>query len=230
MNREPYQPRPHPSDVPDRDVDSKYQEPPNPDDEPGVRHRRTWLYGLVAGVAATLGAGLSWRVVNPDSGVPMVKDGADLYNSAEVKAALKDFWGREFRTPDGAFMDMARYRSRPLLINFWATWCPPCVEELPLLNRFFEQNRHNGWQVLGLAVDQPEPVKAFLIKSPLSFPVALAGADGISLTKALGNSSGGLPFSVLIHANGQVIKRKIGQLHEDELGAWVRADGNRHQD
>ena len=130
------------------------------------------------------------------------------------------FWARSFPAPDGSTLALAPLRGRPLLVNFWATWCPPCVEELPLLSSFYTENKANGWQMLGLAVDKPEPVARFLAKSPVSFPVALAGLEGVELTRELGNAPGGLPFSVLFDASGQLRERKLGQLHARDLAAW----------
>jgi len=115
---------------------------------------------------------------------------------------------------------MQGLRGRPLLINFWATWCPPCVEELPLLDAFFMENMANGWQVLGLAVDKVDPVRQFLVRQPLAFPVAMAGMEGVSLSKLLGNVSGSLPFSILIGADGVIRQRKLGKLSPADLTLW----------
>ena len=108
--------------------------------------------------------------------------------------ATSKFWELAFETPTGQSIAMVSLKGKPLLINFWATWCPPCVEELPLINRFYQENSNNGWQVLGLAVDQKSAVNGFLAKMPLNFPVALAGMSGVELSKSLGNLSGGLPL------------------------------------
>ena len=116
---------------------------------------------------------------------------------------------------------MAAFRGRPLLLNFWATWCPPCIEELPLINDFYTQNSAKCWQVLGLAVDQADPVKRFIGQMPLRFPVALAGMPGIELSKSLGNLTGGLPFTVVLGANGQVAQRKMGKILPQDLLAWT---------
>jgi len=118
---------------------------------------------------------------------------------------------------------MDAFRGRPLLVNFWATWCPPCVEELPLLNAFYREQRAKGWQVLGLAVDQTAAVRQFLQRLPLDFPVAMAGLGGTELSKRLGNSNGGLPFTVVFNAQGEVAHRKIGQVHEKDLALWLQS-------
>jgi thiol-disulfide isomerase/thioredoxin len=117
---------------------------------------------------------------------------------------------------------MADFRGRPVLINFWATWCPPCVEELPLINAFYDKNKSNGWQVLGLAIDKPVAVDTFLQKLPLHFPVGLAGLSGAELGRNLGNLTGGLPFSIALSADGSVIQRKLGRLSESDLDTWSR--------
>ncbi|HPP99175.1 MAG TPA: TlpA disulfide reductase family protein, partial [Ottowia sp.] len=139
---------------------------------------------------------------------------------------LTSFWEHSFPAPDGTTLALASLRGRPLLVNFWATWCPPCIAELPLLSAFYTEHKANGWQVLGLAVDKPEPVARFLAQTPVSFPVALAGLQGANLTRELGNTAGGLPFSLLFDASGQLRERKLGQLREGDLLAWRKAVGS----
>lgn len=167
--------------------------------------RRKAVFAAVAAVAGLAGAGLAWW----------------RYSPRPVEADLgSDFWALAFETPEGARLSLQSLRGRPLLINFWATWCPPCIEELPLLNAFHQENSSKGWKVLGIAVDKVEPVRAFLARQPLAFPVALAGMEGLNLSRSLGNQVGGLPFSVLIGADGAVQQRKIGKLSERDLALW----------
>lgn len=168
--------------------------------------------GLLAGaglLAAAAGTGLAWW----QSREPAAALGAEPFDG---------FWKLQWATPQGASLAMQSFRGQPLLINFWATWCPPCIEELPLINRFFEKNKDKGWQVLGLAIDQPSAVAAFLNKMPLGFPVGLAGADGSALAGQLGNPSGSLPFSVVLGSGGTILQRKLGRLTSGDLDLWAQ--------
>jgi len=169
--------------------------------------RRRLLFAGVAGAAAVAGAGLAWFKWRPaDTG----KDAA---------AAL---WPLSFETPAGSTLEMKSLRGRPLLVNFWATWCAPCIEELPLLDEFYRQNAQKSWQVVGLAIDQPSAVRAFLARSPVSFPIGLAGVGGTELSRALGNLVGGLPYSVVVSGAGEVVQRRMGRGTAADLARWVR--------
>lgn len=138
------------------------------------------------------------------------------------EGAVAGLWSLQWETPEGGVLPMSAYQGKPLLLNFWATWCPPCIDELPLINAFFEQNKANGWQVLGLAVDKQTAVQAFLKKTPLKFPTGMAGLAGADLGRKLGNLAGGLPFTVVFGADGSVRHRKMGRVTAAELEAWAR--------
>ncbi|MCV2361405.1 TlpA family protein disulfide reductase [Paucibacter sp. TC2R-5] len=170
--------------------------------EPTSNTRRNLFIAAGLGAAA-IGAGLSLRhrVAEP----------------APLSAAAMSFWSARFDRPDGGEMLAAGFKGQPLLLNFWATWCPPCVKELPELAQFQREFKGKGWQVAGLAVDSPSAVRDFLKKLSLDFPVGLAGLTGTELTRTLGNSQGGLPFSVAFNAAGELIWRKLGATNLDEL-------------
>jgi peroxiredoxin len=95
------------------------------------------------------------------------------------------------------------------------------VEELPLLNAFHQQRVAQGWQVLGLAVDQPSAVRRFMEKLPLVFPVGMAGLAGTELSRTLGNATGALPFTVVMDKNGLVRHRKLGKVDVADLDRWA---------
>ena len=170
--------------------------------------RRAWL--VAAGAAAAAG-GTAYALRNPFE--------------AEQKAGPVEtaFWQQQFSQLDGSLLSMSAFKGRPLVLNFWATWCPPCIAELPLLSAFFLENKSKSWQVVGLAVDQPSSVKRFLVENPLSFPVALAGVAGTDVSRSLGNLSGGLPFTVVFGPAGDVTHRKMGRLSPSDLNAWQQA-------
>jgi thiol-disulfide isomerase/thioredoxin len=128
----------------------------------------------------------------------------------------------QWDSPKGGIVRASSFRDQPLLINFWATWCPPCIEELPLIDTFYRENRTHGWGVLALAVDRLVPVQSFLAANAFDFPVGMATLSGIELGRSLGNLSGGLPFSVVIGKDGMVLQRKMGRLKADELQLWSR--------
>lgn len=178
-----------------------------------LKRRNALVYGGAAVAAGLAGAGAAWWR-------SAVGDPAKRLKGAGTPAAA--FWGLTLESPDGAPMAMRKFSGKPLLLNFWATWCPPCVEELPLLSQFQDNQRSRGWQVLGLAVDQPSAVRAWLARSPLSFPVAMAGLGGTDLSKQLGNLTGGLPFSVVLGADGALLHRKAGQLTAEDLALWAQ--------
>ena len=165
-----------------------------------IRRRR--LIGA-AGVIATLG-GATVALRRP--GKPA---------AAPVSAPAQAFWDAHFERPEGGELAAASLRGKPLVLNFWATWCAPCVKELPELSQF--QREQRGWQVVGVAVDAVAPVREFLRKLPLDFPVGMAGLSGMELTRTLGNPQGGLPFSVAFNAQGELIWHKLGPTSLEEL-------------
>ena len=89
-----------------------------------------------------------------------------------------------------------------------------------MLDAFYRQHAAKGWQVVGLAIDQPSSVRRFLERLPVAFPIGLAGLEGTELTRKLGNLAGGLPFSVVFAADGSVRQRRMGRVSEADLKAW----------
>lgn len=165
-----------------------------------MKRRSLWL-AAVAGVAAATGAGWShWQ----------------RQRQAEQTAGL---WSLRFERPEGGELPMDSLRGRPLVLNFWATWCAPCVRELPELDRFHRDYGPRGWRVVGLAIDGAAPVRDFLRRVPVGYPIGLAGLEGADLVRRLGNPVGGLPFSVLFGRDALPVWRKVGETSYDELAA-----------
>jgi thiol-disulfide isomerase/thioredoxin len=114
---------------------------------------------------------------------------------------------------------LERYKGKPLIVNFWARWCGPCRTEIPELIRV--RNAHKGkLEVLGIGIeDKVDAVKEFARAYDMDYPVFVAAAKGIPLMKALGNNRGGLPFTVVIDRNGQVVLVRMGLMRKADLDA-----------
>ncbi len=175
-------------------------------------NRRLLLLGA-AGTAAA-GAGVGWR---------LWQQATPAATASVPDAASNTFWQASFTQPDGQPLAMAALRGKPLVLNFWATWCPPCVKEMPELDRFARQFAGRGGQVLGLAVDNPTAVRQFLARTPVSYAIGLSGFDGSELSRKLGNTTGALPFTAVFNRAGVLVQRKLGETSFDELGRWVQA-------
>ena len=167
--------------------------------------RRGLLWG-VAATAAAAGLGLAaWR--------------GGLFGGPAAPLP-PGWWDTQWDGPQGESVVLTAFKGRPLVINFWATWCAPCVEEMPLLDAFYRQNQSKSWQMLGIAIDQPSSVRRFLVQYPVSYPIALGGMQGTEWGKAMGNAQGGLPFTVVLNANGDMIAQYLGKLKEDQIKSW----------
>ncbi len=173
-----------------------------------MKRRTLWTGAAVAAVAGLAGAGAGWW---------------RWRTQAPAEGAVERLWQQSFSTPGGEPLSLAGWRGQPLVVNFWASWCPPCVKEMPQFDRFHRTHGPQGWRVVGIAIDRPEAVRGFLAKTPVTFPIAIAGFDGAALMTQLGNPAGGLPFTVMLDRDGQVMQRKLGETDYDELTRWTQA-------
>jgi peroxiredoxin len=176
---------------------------------------------LVTAVVA-MGAGFGWRALDAlrgGSASGKAPAGAPLPGVAA--GAEEALWALRLDRPEGGELALASLRGRSLVVNFWATWCPPCVKELPDLDRFQADHAARGWQVVGIAIDSPTAVRKFLARQPLRFPIGVAGLEGTELARQLGNSAGGLPFTVVLDPAGRIVQRKLGATTYAELSSWA---------
>lgn len=175
---------------------------------PTPKRRRAWLAGGVAVGAAAVGAAIGWRRLAP--GAP-----------ADDAVAL--LLGQTLPDAQGAPLALARFAGRPLVINFWATWCPPCVEEMPELSALHRELSPRGLQMVGIGIDSPAKIAEFARKTPVSYPLVVAGMGGTELSRRFGNGTGALPFTVLVDRRGQIAHRILGRVDITRLTAMATA-------
>ena len=170
--------------------------------------RRRALLAVTGVAAAVAGGVVAWRAANAPAD-------AAIQNVRTTLAA------RSFNDAEGRPQPFAQWNDRVLVLNFWATWCAPCVEEMPDLQRMRDKHRARGLEVVGIGIDSPSNIRDFRAKLDLKFPLLAAGAGGSDLGKALGNEKGVLPFTVIVDRAGQLRHRKIGRVSPAELEAWI---------
>jgi thiol-disulfide isomerase/thioredoxin len=123
------------------------------------------------------------------------------------------------RLPDlaGKPRQLSEWRGKILVCNFWATWCAPCREEIPLLVAARAKYASQGVEIVGIAVDNASKVSEFSRSMGVTYPILLSEADGLELMRRLGNTSGGLPYTVFLDREGRVAHRKLGALKASDL-------------
>ena len=121
--------------------------------------------------------------------------------------------------PDARPVTLDRYSGRVLVVNFWATWCPPCIEEMPELSAMASEYAPKGVEVIGIGVDFPDKIAHFAARFPISYQLLVADKTGYELSRQFGNRSLGLPYTVVIDRGGRVTKRILGRFNNAELRA-----------
>lgn len=126
-----------------------------------------------------------------------------------------------FEDLDGRARKLAEWAGKVLALNFWATWCVPCREEIPLLMAAAERHRARGLEVIGIAIDLPANVAPYVKSMTMRYPVLLAERGGVQLMRKLGNANAALPFTAFVDAQGNVLTRKLGAFRAEELEAAI---------
>lgn len=163
---------------------------------------------LVVAAAGAVAAAVGWYV-----GPHLQKGGEDDGVAALLAAPMFDLQGRS--------RSVLEWKGRVLVCNFWATWCAPCREEIPALGRIRSKMSSKGVEIVGIAIDQRSNVADFTKELDIVYPVLLADAGSIELMRRLGNSAGGLPFTVVIDRAGKLAYRKLGPIAEAEFEARI---------
>jgi thiol-disulfide isomerase/thioredoxin len=137
--------------------------------------------------------------------------------------AVDDLWKQQLQMADGTQQNLASFKGKPVVVNFWASWCGPCVKEMPTLAALHREYEKKGVTFIGLGVDSEKNVNAFLQKVPVDYPIYIAGFGGADLARSFGNNAGALPFTVVIDAKGNIRSTKLGEVDPKELKATLDA-------
>ena len=122
---------------------------------------------------------------------------------------------------DGVSHDFSEWDGKNRILNFWATWCAPCRREIPLLKAFQDEQRDNGFQVIGIAVDFPEPVARYAEAAEFNYPILIGEQDAMAVAESSGVEFVGLPFTMFVAADGELLSAYIGELHQSHLDTIV---------
>jgi thiol-disulfide isomerase/thioredoxin len=137
--------------------------------------------------------------------------------------AVQALYAQTLPDASGAAQALSQWKGKTLIVNFWAPWCAPCVEEMPELSELQRQYAAKNLQIIGIGIDSPSNIAEFAKKFNIAYPVYVAGIQGTELSRQLGNKAGGLPYTVLIGADGQVKKTYLGRLKFEQLRADLAA-------
>jgi thiol-disulfide isomerase/thioredoxin len=137
-----------------------------------------------------------------------------LHRPAPTTDALFALSGTDL---NGQQRSLSEWRGQPLVVNFWATWCAPCREEIPLFVRAARDYQSKGVRVIGVALDRPDAVRQFVQQMAIDYPIVLGAGPTLDVIRQLGNRDGGLPFTLFIDAQGVARTQKLGALSDEEL-------------
>ena len=169
-----------------------------------MKQGKLWLI-VAAIIAVALGAGVrlasTQRIVGP-------KPAANAYPRL-LAVTLPD--------SQGELQPLAQWKGKVLVINFWASWCPPCREEMPALSRLQIKHAANGIQIIGIALDNAANVVQYAKWHPTSYPLLVGDSTTTELNRAMGNSQMALPYTVVCDAAGTARMTRLGLFSEDEL-------------
>jgi len=137
-------------------------------------------------------------------------------------AAIERIHAARFADLQGKTQGLDQWRGRVLVINFWATWCTPCREEIPGFVNLQGRYGARGLQFVGIAIDQPDKVAAFAREFGINYPLLMGGSDALELLRQAGNKAGVLPYTLVIDRNGKLVNRQPGGLKEARLEGLIQ--------
>lgn len=171
-----------------------------------MRIRRYALYTLAGVTALAIGIWAAWA----------------YYTPATKQTHAEALWAMSLPDPSGKLQALHQWRGQVLVVNFWATWCAPCREEIPDFIAVRSEYAANGVEMVGIAIDSAAPVAAYVRDMRMPYPVLIGQGEALALARELGNASGALPYTVVIDADGAIVLRHLGRLPRAKLQATLR--------
>lgn len=182
------------------------------------------VYGVIAVIAAGIGV-YTYKTkpmpvaLTAANGAAAAAPAAGADATAPAADPVAALLGQSMPDAAGKSQDLAQFKGKAMLVNFWAPWCAPCVKEMPELSALQNEPAGKKVQIVGIGIDSPSNIAQFASKLKITYPVLVAGMTGTDLSRQLGNTVGGLPYTVLIGADGKVKKTYLGGLKFDQLRA-----------
>jgi thiol-disulfide isomerase/thioredoxin len=165
---------------------------------------------LCGAVALSAGAVWSWRQAAP-----------------ELDPAARSFFALSLPDADGVQQPLKTWQGKLLIVNFWATWCAPCIEEMPQLQKMADEFAPRNVAVIGIGVDDADKVRQFRSEHRIRIPLLAAGFGGMELAQRMGNPEPVLPYTALISPEGLIVEQHSGRIEEREVRQWVAEHGTR---
>jgi len=143
--------------------------------------------------------------------------------TARDSAAVEELLSLSLEDAGGKTQALRQWQGKLLVVNFWATWCPPCLQEMPGFSRLQRRLSEKGVQFVGIGIDSPEKIRDFAAYAPISYPLLIGAADTLGVARKLGNHSDGLPYTVVLDQKGGLLATRLGAWNEADLEKFLAA-------
>ena len=175
--------------------------------------KRFLLIAVIALIAGSAGYLFSRKQHAPSASQPP---------TASAQSSVNTLMDIQFATSTGQWQKLAAWKGKVLVVNYWATWCPPCREEMPMFSALHEKYQANGVQFVGIGIDSVDKIREYQMSEKTAYPLLVGTLDAMRNSQSLGNTAQALPFTVLINRQGQLDTVKLGKLTEAELEARLQ--------
>jgi thiol-disulfide isomerase/thioredoxin len=162
----------------------------------------------------SLAAGFAYKSRQMDNSMAMT--------TSEKKAGADNFFAATLPNPEGLPQSASQWQGKIVIVNFWATWCLPCREEIPELIETYTTYRDQGLVIVGVAIDEAEKVAEFSEEFGINYPILVGDFEAFSLAEAMGNPQGALPFTVTIDRSGMIVNSRLGQIKKKQIEEIIK--------